>query len=151
MMEKTVYISESCLAGLITSCLETPYKETGGFLIGKEDKRFVMGHRCDCLSLDVAYPVQTSESGKSFWAPANISAYNRIRDAIDLMSFQIIGEYHSHIENVPELSDADKKYIRDEAKEFEKKGVGHPKIEMVLNIEPKTYSREQKGVSVVPT
>jgi len=140
-LEKIVNISESCLVTLITSCLEIPHKETGGFLIGKEDARFVMGQRCDCFSLDVAYPVQTSESGKSFWGPSNLTAYARIKDAIDSMGFQIMGEYHSHIENVPELSNADKKFIKAELEEFQQKGISPPRIEMVLNIEPKKYSR----------
>jgi hypothetical protein len=140
-MEKTAYISESCLVTLIASCLEIPHKETGGFLIGKEEVRFIMGQRCDSFSLDVAYPVQTSDSGKSYWVPSNSNAYTRIKDAIDSMGFQIMGEYHSHIENVPELSNADKKFIKAELEEFQKKGISPPKIEMVLNIEPKAYSR----------
>lgn len=143
-MEKIAHISESCLVTLITSCLEMPHKETGGFLIGKEDARFIMGLRCDCFSLDVAYPVQTGDSGKSYWGPSNYNAYTRIKDAIDSMGFQIMGEYHSHIENVPELSEPDKKYIKAELKEFQKKGISPPKIEMVLNIEPKAYSQEHK-------
>jgi hypothetical protein len=141
-MEKTAYISESCLVTLITSCLEIPHKETGGFLIGKEDARFIMGQRSDSFSLDVAYPVHTSDSGKSYWVPSNANAYKRIKDAIDSMGFQIMGEYHSHIENVPELSNADKKFIKGELEEFQKKGISPPKIEMVLNIEPKAYSRQ---------
>lgn len=143
-MDQIVYVSETCLVALIASCLETPHKETGGFLIGKEDKRFVSGQRVDCLTLDVAYPVKTSDSGKSFWAPSNQSAYNRIKDTIDSMNFQIVGEYHSHIQNVAELSTEDKKFIKSEVEELKKNGIKIGNwIEMVLNIEPKTYSRKQ--------
>ncbi|XES76235.1 MAG: Mov34/MPN/PAD-1 family protein [Candidatus Bathyarchaeia archaeon] len=142
-MGKTVYLSELCLASLITSCLETPHKETGGILIGKEDKRFVKGQRTDCLVLDVAYPVQTSESGKSFWVPSNRAAYNRIKDTINSMSFQIIGEYHSHINSPPELSKDDKDFIKGEVFGSKKNGVEPPNwLELVLNIESKTYTRK---------
>jgi proteasome lid subunit RPN8/RPN11 len=142
-MDRTVYITENCLAALIASCLETPHKEAGGFLIGKEDKRFIMGERKECLTLDVAYPVRTSKSGKGFWQPSNLRAYNRIIDTIKLMSFNIVGEYHSHIKNVAELSEDDKKFIKEEIQDFEKGGIKITEwIEMVLNIEKKTYTRK---------
>jgi proteasome lid subunit RPN8/RPN11 len=142
-MEKTVFISETCFVALIASCLETPHKETGGFLIGKEDKRFIMGQNTECLTVDVAYPVQTCESGKGFWGPGNQTAYNRIKDTINSMSFQMIGEYHSHIQNVPELSEPDKKFIKAEVEDFKKNGVEIRNwIETVLNIEPKAYTRK---------
>ena len=38
-MSKVVFVEESCFAALVASCLETPHKETGGFLIGKEEKQ----------------------------------------------------------------------------------------------------------------
>jgi proteasome lid subunit RPN8/RPN11 len=142
-MEKPVYITENCLVALIASCLETPHKEVGGFLIGKEEKRFIRGERIDCLTLDVAYKIQTCKSGKSFWQPENVRAYNRITDTIKAMRFDIVGEYHSHIQNVAELSDEDKKFIKQEVDDFSKNGINVTNwIEMVLNIENKTYARK---------
>ena len=142
-MERKVYVTENCLASLIASCLEIPHKETGGFLIGKEGKRFVMGERIDCLTLDAAYPIRTSKSGKGFWQPANLRAYKRIIGTIRAMGFNIVGEYHSHVENVAELSDDDKEFIEQKVKDLSIDQVGITSwIEMVLNIEPKTYSRK---------
>jgi len=143
-MEQTVYITENCLVELIASCLEIPHKEVGGFLIGKEEKRFIKGERTDCLSLDIAYQIRTCKSGKSFWQPENVRAYNRIIDTIKSMNFSIVGEYHSHIHNVAELSDEDKKFIKQEVEDFSKSGVKVTNwMEMVLNIETKTYTRKQ--------
>ncbi len=142
-MKCTVYVAENCLATLIASCLEVPHKETGGFLIGKEDKRFVAGKRIGCLTLDAAYPIRTCKSGKGFWQPANTRAYKRIIGTIKAIGFNIVGEYHSHIANVAELSDDDKEFIEQEIKDLEKDEVGITSwMEMVLNIEPKTYSRK---------
>ena len=59
------------------------------------------------------------------------------------MSFNIVGEYHSHIKNVAELSEDDKKFIKQEIQDFEKDGIEITEwIEMVLNIEKKTYTRK---------
>jgi hypothetical protein len=93
--------------------------------------------------LDVAYPVQTSDSGKSFWVPSNQAAYNRIKDTINAMNFQIIGEYHSHINSTPELSKDDKSFIKEEVEGFRKSGVEIRNwLEMILNIESKEYTRK---------
>ncbi len=120
-MSKKVFVSESCLAVLVTSCLETPDKETGGFLVGREEKRFIKGARVKCLTLNVAYPVQTRKSGRSYWQPGNLRAYNRIVDSVRSMGFDIVGEFHSHIEDVAELSEEDTNFIEAELKDFEKK------------------------------
>jgi hypothetical protein len=73
-----------------------------------------------------------------------VRAYNRIIDTIKSMNFNIVGEYHSHIHNVAELSDEDKEYIKQEVEDFSKNGVKVKNwIEMVLNIETKTYTRKQ--------
>jgi len=142
-MEQTVYVTENCLVALITSCLETPHKEVGGFLIGKEDTRFVAGERIKCLTLDIAYQVRTCKSGKSFWQPGNVRAYTRIVDTIKSINFSIVGEYHSHIRNVAQLSDDDKEYIKQEVGEFTRSGIKVTNwIEMILNVEPRTYSRK---------
>ncbi len=116
-----MFVSESCLAVLVTSCLETPDKETGGFLVGREEKRFIKGARVKCLTLNVAYPVQTRKSGRSYWQPGNLRAYNRIVDSVRSMGFDIVGEFHSHIEDVAELSEEDTNFIEAELKDFEKK------------------------------
>ncbi|MCW4011282.1 MAG: hypothetical protein NWF05_11815 [Candidatus Bathyarchaeota archaeon] len=95
------------------------------------------------MSLDVAYPVQTGESGKSSWSPGNQAAYNRIKDTINSMNFQIIGEYHSHINGTPELSKDDKEFIKEEADSFRKNGVEIRNwLEMILKIESKKYTRK---------
>jgi len=142
-MERTVYITENCLVALIASCLETPHKEVGGFLIGKEEKRFIGGERIDCLTVDVAHQIRTCSSGKSFWQPKNLRAYNRIIDTIKAMNFKIVGEYHSHVHNYAELSDEDKTYIKQEIQDFINDGIQvNEWIEMILNIENKTYAQK---------
>ncbi|MCW4004272.1 MAG: Mov34/MPN/PAD-1 family protein [Candidatus Bathyarchaeota archaeon] len=139
-MERPIYITENCLVALITSCLEIPHKEVGGFLIGKEENRFINGGRTACLTVDVAYQIRTCKSGKSFWQPENIRAYHRIVDTIKSMGFNIVGEYHSHIHNVAELSEEDKNFIKQEVADLKVSNW----IEMILNIESKTYTRKQK-------
>lgn len=144
-MSKVVFIEESCFAALVASCLETPRKETGGFLIGKEEKRFIDGARTKCLTLNVAYPVQTRRSGRGYWQPGNLRAYSRIVDSIRSMGFDIVGEYHSHIEDVAELSKEDKDFIEDELKDFERKGIKVQNwIEMVIDVNKREYDRKQK-------
>jgi len=76
-----------------------------------------------CLTLDVAYPIQTRKSGRGYWQPGNLMAYNRIVDSIRSMRFDIVGEYHSHIEDVAELSVEDRDFIKDELRDFESKGI----------------------------
>ena len=141
-----MFIKESCFATLVASCLETPHKETGGFLIGKEEKRFIDGARTKCLTLNVAYPVQTRRSGRGYWQPGNLRAYNRIVDSIRSMGFDIVGEYHSHIEGVAELSKEDKDFIEDELNDFERRGIKVQNwIEMVIGVNKKEYDRKQKS------
>lgn len=145
IMTKVVFIKESCFAALMASCLEIPHKETGGFLIGKEEKRFIDGARTKCLTLDVAYPVQTRRSGRGYWQPGNLRAYNRIVDSIRSMGFDIVGEYHSHIEDVAELSEEDRDFIEDELKDFGKRGLQVQNwIEIVINVSKREYDRKQK-------
>jgi hypothetical protein len=142
-MERAVYITENCLVALMLSCLETPHKEVGGFLIGREDKRFIGGERVPCLTLDVAYQIRTCKSGNAFWQPGNVRAYKRIVGTISSMNFNIVGEYHSHIHNVAEISDNDVTYIKQEVEDFKKSGIIIRNwIEMVLNVEAKTYARK---------
>jgi len=143
--DKPVVITESCLAVLVASCLETPSKETGGFLIGREEEnRLIYGQRMDCLRLDTAYPVQTKKSGRGYWKLGNLRAYNRIIDAIKSMGFDLVGEYHSHIDNSAELSDDDKKFIEIEYRRLESKGIEISNwVEMVLNVNEKKYERRQ--------
>lgn len=142
---KPAYIEESCLVVMIASCLETPHKETGGFLIGKGQKgRLIFGQRMDCLTLNTAYPVLTQESGHDYWLPGNLSAYNRITDSIRSMGLDLVGEYHSHIGDGSKLSIADKRFIQDEHDRFRSKGFEVSNwIEIVLNISEKRYSRKQ--------
>lgn len=143
-MQKNVFLTESCMATLITSCLETPSEETGGFLIGKKEKRLIGGERTPCLTVDAAYPVQTRRSGKGYWRPGNWAAYSRTIGTIKAMKFDIVGEYHSHVEDVPELSESDLEFIESELARFDRKGVKvHDWIEMVLNIKKKEYENEK--------
>jgi len=143
-MEEKIFLTESCLATLIASCLETPHKETGGFLVGKKEKRVIYGERTPCLTLDAAYPVQTRRSGKGYWQPGNWAAYLRTIGTIRAMKFDIVGEYHSHISGVAELSEDDMKFIKGELVRFESKSVKiQDWIEMVLNIKKKEYQHEQ--------
>lgn len=143
-MSEVVFIEESCFAALVASCLETPHKETGGFLIGKEERRFIDGARTKCLTLNVAYPVQTRRSGRGYWQPGNLRAYSRIVDSIRAMGFDIVGEYHSHIEDVAELSREDRDFIEDELKDFERKGIKVPNwIEIVIDVSKREYERKQ--------
>ena len=140
-----MFIEESCFAALVASSLETPRKESGGFLVGKEDKRFIDGARTRCLTLNVAYPVQTRRSGRGYWRPGNLRAYKRIVDTIRSMGFDIVGEYHSHIEDVPELSKEDIEFVEDELRGFERRGVKIRNwIEMVINVNKREYDRKQK-------
>jgi len=127
--------------------LETPNKETGGFLVGREEKRFIKGARVRCLTLNVAYPVQTRKSGRSYWQPGNLRAYNRIVDSIRSMGFDIVGEFHSHIEDIAKLSKKDQNFIEAEFKDFEKRGIKVSNwIEMVINIKRRSYERRQARV-----
>ena len=122
-VERNVFITESCMVTLITSCLEKPDKETGGFLIGKKEKRTINGERQPCLTLEAAYPLQTRRSGKGYWKPGNWAAYSRTIGTIKTMEFDIIGEYHSHIENVAELSTDDLEYIEEELARIKRKAI----------------------------
>jgi len=143
-MSKVIYLSENGLPVLVASSLETPYKEVGGFLIGKKEKRFIKGKRRTCLTIDSVYPVMTSKSDKNSWNPGNLAAYNRIIDTINALGLNIVGEYHSHIEGLAALSKEDKEYIIEEVKDFKKKGMKIKNwIEIVLNINEKEYENKQ--------
>ena len=147
-MRDIVHISDNCLVTLIASLLETPHKEVGGFLIGRDDKCLIRGNRTDCISLETVHPVQTAKSGKSYWAPGNMRAYRRIIDSISAMGLNIVGEYHSHVENVPELSEEDKEYIEEELDNLQGYNIHISYwIEIVLNIQKQVYTRKQKQKS----
>lgn len=144
-MSKVVFIEESCFAALVASCLETPHKETGGFLVGREEKRFIDGAKTRCLALNVTYPVQTRRSGRDYWRPGNLRAYDRIVDSIRSMGFDVVGEYHSHIGDVAELSKEDVEFVEEELRDFERRGVKVQNwMEMVINVNKREYNRKQK-------
>ena len=143
-MSEVIYLTENGLPVLMASSLETPYKEVGGFLIGKNEKRFIDGKRRACLTIDSVYPVMTSESDKNSWNPGNLAAYNRIIDTINVLGLDIVGEYHSHINGLAALSKEDKEYVREEVKNFKKKGMKIKNwIEIVANINEKEYENKQ--------
>jgi hypothetical protein len=96
------------------------------------------------LTLEAAYPLQTKRSGKGYWILGNWTAYSRTIGTIRTLQFDIVGEYHSHIENFPELSEDDLKYIEQEFARFKRKAIKiNDWIEMVLNIKVKKLLHEK--------
>lgn len=139
-----IILEQGCFVTLTTSCLEIPHKETGGFLIGNQEKRFIEGERVNCFVLNIAYPIQTGKGTIDSWRPGNLAAYDRVINSIRSMNFEIAGEYHSHINSKAVLSDEDIDYLKDEIDDFKKRGVDLRKwLELVIRVNKREFKKPQ--------
>lgn len=140
-------IEPSCLFGIVTSCIEVYPNETAGFLIGDRARRKIGTETISCVSLTVAYPVQTAERARSHVHPKmNFAAYNRARNTIDSLGFVLVGGYHSHPDyNSAKLSKSDLEWFQEEVKELKKNEIsllGEKWLEIVVKINKRDYSSE---------
>lgn len=137
-------IEPSCLFGIVTSCIEVYPNETAGFLIGERARRKIGGEVISCISLTVAYPVQTAERTRSHVHPKmNFSAYNRTRNTIDSLGFELVGGYHSHPDyHSTKLSKSDMEWFAEEAKELKKNEISllaKKWLEIIVKINKRDY------------
>ncbi|RKX71611.1 hypothetical protein DRP53_00990 [candidate division WOR-3 bacterium] len=139
MVERIVYIERDCLITLLATVIETPQNESFGFLLGKLSRRKVKRTIRPVVVLDMSYPLFTAERRPSHVALGNIAAWNRVQDFLHGFSFglTIMGEFHSHPQAGPELSDFDLKNIVLSMLESYEKGERLPRrswLEMVIAV-----------------
>ena len=98
---------------LIASAIEVYPRETTGLLIGKIAKRRIKKRNPKMVILQAAYPIQTAGRKTDEVNPLkNKGAFLRAFSSIAVIpGFHIVGEYHSHPDELAELSDDDIGYI----------------------------------------
>jgi len=147
---KTMVVDQTCFGAIVGSGVEAFPRETMGFLIGKSDCDFVDGILKKVMRVTMALPLKKIEQSTTHVSISNYDSYNKTRNALDVLGFEIVGEYHSHpiqdmdwMEEVDEqrgLSGNDKKFIRGGLKTLRKHNIKQEEwLEMVVTIGRKTY------------
>ena len=108
-----VIIEKPCFFTIAASCMEVYNRETTGFLLGKERYRKLQKRRMKVMVLEAAHPLQTARRKPTEVGPGNRSAFRRAEAAIKSMEYDLIGEYHSHIERYAEPSKEDIEYAEE--------------------------------------
>jgi proteasome lid subunit RPN8/RPN11 len=144
---RPVIIEKPCFFTIAASCIEVYNRETTGFLLGKERYRKLQRQHTKVTVLEAAYPLQTAQRKPTEVEPGNRRAYKRAEAAIKSMDYDIIGEYHSHIEGLAELSREDIEYAeqRDtwlESQDFWSKDKAL--LELVVAISRRNYENPHK-------
>jgi proteasome lid subunit RPN8/RPN11 len=107
-----VIIEKPCFFTIAASCMEVYNREATGFLLGKERYRKLQKQRRKVMALEVALPLQTAYRKPTEVIPGNRRAYKRLETALRNMDYDIVGEYHSHIEGYAKLSKEDIDYAK---------------------------------------
>jgi proteasome lid subunit RPN8/RPN11 len=142
-----VVMERSCFLGIIMAAMEVYSRETIGLLVGRNARRFIRGSLTDCVLLEEAYPLQTAKRAFSFVMVKNKKAFNRARKTAAAYGFSVLGEFHSHPKRKPVLTTSDKRYIREEIinpERRELKLVGNRWLELVVGISRRSYKRAQR-------
>jgi proteasome lid subunit RPN8/RPN11 len=93
--------------------MEVYNREVTGFLLGKERYRKIQKHRMKVMALEVALPLQTAHRKPTEVGPGNRRAYKRVEAALKNMDYDIVGEYHSHINGYADPSKKDIEYAEE--------------------------------------
>jgi proteasome lid subunit RPN8/RPN11 len=144
---RSVILEAGCFTALVISAVEVYSKETTGFLIGKRDRRFIRGRLTDCVVVQGAYPLQTSQKGFTTVMIGNTRAFRRARRTINHLGIELIGEYHSHPGESARLTIEDEDYIRDQLNDIRKRELKLLEkhwLELIVGITKKIYKTEQK-------
>ncbi|MGD0650847.1 MAG: hypothetical protein ABSA97_06880 [Verrucomicrobiia bacterium] len=107
-----IYISENAFITLTLSAIETSTRyESTGLLLGHQSK--------DMFYVEEVIPYQLAErTANSVSVPS--SRQNRMRRVFkNYMKYKIIGEFHTHPDASPRLSNGDKNWIRRNGYELE--------------------------------
>lgn len=134
-----VVLDPACFLNIVNSAIEVYNRETTGLLVGVERRRRVRGGRGRVVVLSAAYAIQTAERRVTWVQPGNDSAARRARSAPGSLGFHVVGEFHSHTNNVHRLSAADLEYAREALRQMN--GTAPPRwLELVLGMRRKDYA-----------
>jgi proteasome lid subunit RPN8/RPN11 len=143
-----VIIEKPCFFTIAASCMEVYNRETTGFLLGKERYRKLQRQQRKVMALEVALPLQTAHRKPTEVGPGNKRAYKRVEAAIRNMEYDIVGEYHSHIEGLAKPSKEDIEYAKEreewlQSQDFWSK---HKEpLELVVAISRRSYKNPHKN------
>ena len=143
-----VIIEKPCFFTIAASCMEVYNRETTGFLLGKDRYRKIRKRQTKVTVLEAAYPLQTAHRKPTGVGPGNRRAYERVESAIESMEYDIIGEYHSHVEGYAKPSKEDIEYAegRDEwLRSKDSWSVHKDLLELVVAISRRSYENPHKN------
>jgi proteasome lid subunit RPN8/RPN11 len=96
---KDVYLKFGCFASILSTVIESYPKETDGFLGGENNKSRV--------NLEMSPPLQSAKRTEKSVEFKDTKKYNEAKSVIDALGLTIIGGFHSHPRNPPDLSEQD--------------------------------------------
>jgi len=137
MGKPRIFIKKNCLDILVASAIEVFPRETNGLLIGRNYKRI--------LNVNMAYPIQTDNRKPTYVEHGNLSALNRLLNAMITMEKPLIGGFHSHPypNGYIKLTKDDIDFVKEEIERIHK--LNNKKmntwLELVMSVKKKQYKR----------
>lgn len=128
--------------------MEVYNRETTGFLLGKERYRKLQRDRRKVMALEVALPLQTANRKPTEVGPGNKRAYKRVEAALKNMDYDIVGEYHSHINGYADPSKEDVEYAEGRNEWLKSQDfwtVNKEPLELVISISRRRYKNPHKN------
>lgn len=116
------------------SVVEIPGTESMGLLLGHEERRSISSRFRSCLAIDIAYPIQTAQRGRTSVTYGNLAARNRLHSTVSAVGLAIIGGFHSHPNTNTRLTKEDKEFIFDELSSLKSKQGLEKWLEIVVKV-----------------